>query len=219
MGLICRGGWRLATRAATVLRREQAVPSGQPPVASRRVADAAGRRGATILSYSIVVYGNQCTDRQTNLLQGTLDLLILKSLALGELHGLGVARRVEQITRGTFQVKPGSLFPALYRMEEAGWLTSSWGASENNRRAKFYKLDRRRTATARRGDQRVEAHCRRDRVCPAGHLTNTTTTGAGAMSPFSQISFTVRSALRNLFTRSRASSAISTTNCARTPIS
>ena len=79
-------------------------------------------------------------DRQTNLLQGTLDLLILKSLALGELHGLGVARRVEQITRGTFQVKPGSLFPALYRMEEAGWLTSSWGASENNRRAKYYKL-------------------------------------------------------------------------------
>src|SRR5690348_13523347 len=85
-------------------------------------------------------------DRQTNLLQGTLDLLILKSLALGELHGLGVARRVEQITRGTFQVKPGSLFPALYRMEEAGWLTSSWGASENNRRAKFYRL----TAAGRR---------------------------------------------------------------------
>ena len=76
----------------------------------------------------------------TNLLQGTLDLLILKSLALGELHGLGVSRRIEQITRGTFQVKPGSLFPALYRMEDAGWLTSSWGASETNRRAKYYKL-------------------------------------------------------------------------------
>jgi PadR family transcriptional regulator PadR len=76
----------------------------------------------------------------TNLLQGTLDLLILKSLALGELHGLGVARRVEQITRGTFQVKPGSLFPALHRMEEAGWLAASWGASENNRRAKYYRL-------------------------------------------------------------------------------
>src|SRR5688500_20302272 len=79
-------------------------------------------------------------DTRTNLLQGTLDLLILKSLALGELHGLGVARRVEQITRGTFQVKPGSLFPALYRMEEAGWLVSAWGASETNRRAKYYKL-------------------------------------------------------------------------------
>ena len=77
---------------------------------------------------------------QTNLLQGTLDLLILKALSLGELHGLGIARRVEQITKGTFQVKPGSLFPALHRMEEAGWLRSSWGASENNRRAKYYAL-------------------------------------------------------------------------------
>jgi transcriptional regulator len=77
---------------------------------------------------------------QTNLLQGTLDLLILKALALGELHGLGVSRRIEQITKGTFQVKPGSLFPALHRMEEAGWLTASWGASENNRRAKYYRL-------------------------------------------------------------------------------
>ena len=82
------------------------------------------------------------SDSQTNLLQGTLDLLILKSLVLGEMHGLGIARRVEQITRGTFQVKPGSLFPALHRMEESGWLTSAWGESENNRKAKFYKLTR-----------------------------------------------------------------------------
>jgi PadR family transcriptional regulator, regulatory protein PadR len=78
--------------------------------------------------------------KQTNLLQGTLDLLILKALAPGELHGLGVSRRIEQITQGTFLVKPGSLFPALHRMEEAGWLTSFWGDSENNRRAKFYRL-------------------------------------------------------------------------------
>ena len=82
----------------------------------------------------------------TNLLQGTLDLLILKSLALGELHGLGVSRRIEQITRGTFLVKPGSLFPALHRMEDAGWLAANWGTSENNRRAKYYKL----TASGRR---------------------------------------------------------------------
>ena len=78
--------------------------------------------------------------KQTNLLQGTLDLLILKALGAGELHGLGVSRRIEQITQGTFLVKPGSLFPALHRMEEAGWLTSFWGESENNRRAKFYRL-------------------------------------------------------------------------------
>jgi PadR family transcriptional regulator PadR len=62
---------------------------------------------------------------QTELLQGTLDMLILKALALGPLHGLGVSRRIEQVTRGTFQVKPGSLFPALHRMEEEGWLASS----------------------------------------------------------------------------------------------
>jgi PadR family transcriptional regulator PadR len=79
---------------------------------------------------------------QTNLLQGTLDLLILKALALEPMHGLGISRRIEQITRGTFQVKPGSLFPALHRMEEAGWLAASWGESENRRRAKFYKLTR-----------------------------------------------------------------------------
>ena len=77
---------------------------------------------------------------QTNLLQGTLDMMILKAVALEPLHGLGVSRRIEQITRGTFQVKPGSLFPALHRMEEEGWLVSSWGESENNRRAKFYRL-------------------------------------------------------------------------------
>ena len=77
---------------------------------------------------------------QTNLLQGTLDLLILKALALGELHGLGVSRRIEQITRGTFAVGPGSLFPARHRLEAAGWLGARWGPSENNRRAKYYKL-------------------------------------------------------------------------------
>jgi PadR family transcriptional regulator len=82
------------------------------------------------------------SDRRATLLQGTLDLLILKALAAGELHGLGVSRRVEQITGGTFVVQPGSLFPALHRLEEAGWLSSTWQPSENNRRAKYYKLTR-----------------------------------------------------------------------------
>lgn len=76
----------------------------------------------------------------TSLLQGTLDLLILKSLLAGELHGLGVSRRIQQLTGGTFIVKPGSLFPALHRMEEEGWISSFWGESENNRRAKYYRL-------------------------------------------------------------------------------
>lgn len=77
---------------------------------------------------------------KAGLLQGTLDLLILKALALEPSHGLGVSRRVAQITRGTYEVGPGSLFPALHRLEEKGWLASEWGESENNRRAKYYKL-------------------------------------------------------------------------------
>ena len=80
------------------------------------------------------------TNRRAALLQGTLDLLILKALSTGELHGLGVSRRIEQMTGGTFSVQPGSLFPALHRLEEAGWLSSTWDASDNNRRAKYYAL-------------------------------------------------------------------------------
>lgn len=80
------------------------------------------------------------THEQTNLLQGTLDLLILKTLRLGEMHGLGISRRIEQITQGTFSVKTGSLFPALRRMQEEGWIKSAWGESEANRRAKYYRL-------------------------------------------------------------------------------
>ena len=80
--------------------------------------------------------------KQVELLQGTLDLLILRTLRLEPLHGLGIAHRIEQVTHGTFLVKPGSLFPALHRMEEQGWLSSAWGASENRRRAKYYQLTR-----------------------------------------------------------------------------
>ena len=76
------------------------------------------------------------------LLQGTLDMLILKSLVAGEMHGLRISRRIQQMTRGTFVVKPGSLFPALHRMEEQGWISSFWGESENNRRAKYYQLSK-----------------------------------------------------------------------------
>ncbi|MGH9415062.1 MAG: PadR family transcriptional regulator [Terriglobales bacterium] len=74
------------------------------------------------------------------LMQGTLDMLILKALALEPLHGLGVARRIEQITRGAFVVKPGSLFPALHRLERQGWLHSHWGESAAGRRARYYAL-------------------------------------------------------------------------------
>ena len=79
-------------------------------------------------------------ETKNDLLKGTLDLLVLQSLSLGPLHGLGVSDRIAQITQGAFKVKPGSLFPALHRLEQQGWLKSSWGESENNRRAKYYRL-------------------------------------------------------------------------------
>lgn len=74
------------------------------------------------------------------LLQGTLDLLILKTLALGPQHGYGVSLRIQQISREALQVRQGSLYPALHRLEHRGWIASDWGESENNRRAKFYRL-------------------------------------------------------------------------------
>ena len=79
---------------------------------------------------------------QTNLLQGTLDMMILKALRLGEMNGLGISHRIEQISQGTFVVKSGSLFPALRRMQEEGWISAAWGESETNRRAKYYRLTR-----------------------------------------------------------------------------
>jgi transcriptional regulator len=78
--------------------------------------------------------------QKADLLRGTLDLLILKTLTLEAMHGLGISRRIEQTTDGVFQVQPGSLFPALHRLEQEGWIRGEWGESENNRRAKFYEL-------------------------------------------------------------------------------
>jgi PadR family transcriptional regulator len=81
-------------------------------------------------------------DEKTDVPQGTLDLLILKTLSLEPLHGLGVSRRLEQMSRGTFRVNPGSFFPALHRMEQEGFIEGEWRPSANNRRAKFYRLTR-----------------------------------------------------------------------------
>ncbi len=79
-------------------------------------------------------------ERKTEILRGTLDMLILKTLSLTPMHGLGISRRLEQITDGVFQVKPGSLFPALHRLEQEGWIEGEWGESESKRRAKYYRL-------------------------------------------------------------------------------
>jgi len=77
---------------------------------------------------------------QAGLLPGTLDLLILKAVSLGRLHGYGVLLRIEQISGGALQIQQGALYPALYRLEHQGLITSEWGTSENNRRAKYYRL-------------------------------------------------------------------------------
>lgn len=81
-------------------------------------------------------------ESRTDVIQGTLDLLILKTVSLEPMHGFGIARRVEQVSRGVFKVNPGSLLTALQRLERAGWLDSEWKQSENSRRAKFYSLTR-----------------------------------------------------------------------------
>ena len=75
-----------------------------------------------------------------DILQGTLDLLILKTLALEPMHGWGISQRIQQVSQDSLQVQQGSLYPALHRLEQQGWIASEWGVSENNRRAKYYRL-------------------------------------------------------------------------------
>ena len=82
------------------------------------------------------------SDQNTEVIQGTMDMLILNTLSLGPLHGFGIARRVEQVSRGVFKINPGSLLTALKRLERAGWVDSAWRETENARRAKFYALTR-----------------------------------------------------------------------------
>lgn len=84
--------------------------------------------------------------KQNDLLQGTLDLMVLKAVSLGPLHGYGVLLRIQQISGDRLAIQQGSLYPALYRLEHEGWIASEWGQSENNRKAKYYKL----TAAGRR---------------------------------------------------------------------
>lgn len=90
-------------------------------------------------------------EKRTDLLRGTLDLLVLKAVSLEPLHGVGISQRIMQITKGGFQVSFGSLFPSLHRMEEKGWLEAEWRSSDNNRRAKYYRL-----TAAGRAQLRVE---------------------------------------------------------------
>ena len=98
---------------------------------------------------------------KSDLLQGTLDLLILRTLSSGDMHGWGIAQRLQQVSQDVLQVNQGSLYPALYRLEQQGWIESSWGDSENNRRAKFYRL----TKTGRK--QLVEETANWERMAAA----------------------------------------------------
>jgi len=80
--------------------------------------------------------------QKSDLLQGTLDMLILKTLSTGSMHGWGISQRIQQISEGVLNINQGSLYPALYRLEGQGWISSEWGSSENNRQAKYYSLTR-----------------------------------------------------------------------------
>jgi PadR family transcriptional regulator, regulatory protein PadR len=108
-------------------------------------------------------------DKQMELLQGTLDMLILKAVSLGPLHGYGVLLRIQQISKDRLEIQQGSLYPALYCLEHQGWITSEWGESENKRKAKYYRL----TAAGKRKLQTEAAKWNRMADVIAGILQST----------------------------------------------
>lgn len=108
-------------------------------------------------------------DKQLELLQGTLDMLILKAVSLGPFHGYGILLRIQQISKDRLEIQQGSLYPALYRLEHRGWITSEWGESENNRRAKYYRL----TAAGKRRLQTETENWNRMADVIAGILSTT----------------------------------------------
>ncbi|MDB6129301.1 MAG: lineage-specific thermal regulator protein [Verrucomicrobiales bacterium] len=109
------------------------------------------------------------TKEKTDLLQGTLDMLILRALQLGPMHGFGISVLIRQMSKEVLQVEQGSLYPALYRLEDQGWIDSEWGVSENNRKARFYKL----TLTGRK--QLLEERSNWERLSTAVNLVLKTT--------------------------------------------
>ena len=109
-------------------------------------------------------------EKQMELLQGTLDMLILKAVSLGPLHGYGVLLRIQQISARRLEIQQGSLYPALYRLEDQGWIASEWGESENKRKAKYYRL----TAEGKKRLHREQEKWNRMASVIAGILATTT---------------------------------------------
>ena len=103
------------------------------------------------------------SDEKLDLPQGTLDLLILKAISLGPMHGWAISERIRDVSRATLQIPQGSLYPALHRLERRGWITAHWGASDNNRRAKYYEL-----TSSGRGQLRIEADAWRTLTAAVG---------------------------------------------------
>ena len=131
--LIGIGGWGLqvltkAENWATGGRRQAAVPLALLHETTHRLVEAKGEQAVT--------------DEKLDLPQGTLDLLILKSVSLGPMHGWAISERIRDVSKATLQIPQGSLYPALHRLERRGWISAEWGASDNNRRAKYYQLTR-----------------------------------------------------------------------------
>src|SRR3954468_20566048 len=119
-------------------RATRSTPARAPSTTSRSPCASKGRRPLSPLDLHRI--GGTVFDKDSGLLQGTLELLVLKTLSWGPMHGYGVARWIESATDDVLRVEEGSLYPALYRMTRKGWIASEWGTSENNRRAKFYHL-------------------------------------------------------------------------------
>jgi len=138
-------------------------------------------------------------DKQLDVLQGTLDMLILKAVSLGPLHGYGILLRIQQISKDRLEIQQGSLYPALYRLEHQGWITSEWGESENNRKAKYYRLTAAGKAQAAKRSRKVEPHGR-------GHRWNPAHDTRGSMTLLSRF----RSWLRAIVRRSRMESEMDT---------
>ena len=155
-------------------------------------------------SLPLVIYKRDSVSDQTDLIQGTLDLLILRTIALEPMHGWAIAQRIQQISDDLLRVQQGSLYPALHRLEHQGWITAEWGASENNRRARFYSL-------TRAGRKQLD-----DRAVEVGAAVGRRQPRAGRGRSAMRLWHILRSRLRSLFFREPARGGAAAKSCSST---